>query len=127
MGLLVTIDFLTLLRWDGESYRKQKFNVTNFKEVLTCLEMIRMEANECSTKWTRPSVDILHLSESMQSLKLEDDCEDFKSVLPSMREELKNLNGRVKALEDQISDEIPEEQREMIPEDLLTMLPPTIH
>ena len=76
-----------------------------------------MEANECRTEWAHPSPDILHLSESMQSLKIpEDNCEELKSALSSIREEVKSLVEKVKALEDQISkdqiskDQHPEEQ-----------------
>ena len=86
--------------------------------------MVRMEANECRTKWAHPSPDILHLSESMQSLKIpEDNCEELKSALSSIREEVKSFGEKVKALEDQISkdqiskdqiskDQHPEEQRQ---------------
>ena len=88
--------------------------------------MVRMEANICRTKWAHPSPDILHLSESMQSLKIpEDKCEELKSALSSIREEVKSLVEKVKALEDQISkdqiskDQHPEEQwqREQTAED----------
>lgn len=73
-----------------------------------------MEANECRTEWAHPSPDILHLSESMQSLKIpEDNCEELKSALSSIREEVKSLGEKVKALEDEISkDQHPEEQRQ---------------
>lgn len=81
--------------------------------------MVRMEANECRTKWAHPSPDILHLSESMQSLKIpEDNCEELKSALSSIMEEVKSFGEKVKALEDQISkdqiskDQHPEEQRQ---------------
>ena len=82
-----------------------------------------MEANECRTKLAHPSPDILHLSESMQSLKLP---EELKSVLFSIREEVKSLGEKVMAQENRISKEqhelILEEQREPTPEDPLDPL-----
>ena len=82
-----------------------------------------MEANECRTKWAHPSPDILHLSESMQSLKLP---EELKSVLFSIRKEVKSLGEKVTAQENRISKEqhelILEEQREPTPEDPLDPL-----
>ena len=32
-------------------YQKQKFNTANFKEVLACLETIKIEADKCKTQW----------------------------------------------------------------------------
>ena len=63
----------------------------------------------------------------MQELELpEDSCEELKSALSSIREELKNLGEKVKVLEDQFKEQLfPEEQCELTPEapeDLLTML-----
>ena len=82
-----------------------------------------MEANECRTKWAHPSPDILHLSESMQSLKLP---KELKSVLFSIREEVKSLGEKVTAQENRISKEqhepILEEQREPTSENPLDPL-----
>ena len=87
--------------------------------------MIQTQAQKFSTEWANPAgVDILHLSESMQSLKIEDAGEDVWSVLSSMMRELETLSAsvrvlseRVRALEEQTSDFSEEE----IPDDLLAI------
>ena len=119
--------------WSEGHYIKHKFNVTNFEEVLTCLELIKMETHKFRTNWGRtPSMDIHQLSESMLRLKLEDPVpEDLKTVLSSIREELRTLDTRIrkglrtldtriKALEEQA--EAEEQQEIEIPEDPLTKL-----
>ena len=74
MRLLVTADNLTpVLRCCEGGYNKQKFNVTNFKEVLSCVEVITQQCHKYRDEWTCPpaGVDLLHLSESMQDLQIE--------------------------------------------------------
>ena len=68
--LLVTAECLVLLIWGEGGYIKQKFNVANFGQVLQCLEMIQTQTQKFSTEWDNPGVDILHMSESMQNLKM---------------------------------------------------------
>ena len=65
-GLLVTADNLTL----EEGYNKQKFNVTNFNEVLSCVEVIAQECQKYRDTWTCTPVGA-DLSESMQDLLIE--------------------------------------------------------
>ena len=70
---------MVVLIWDeGEGhYVKRKFNVSNFAEVLHCLEIIQSQAHKFNTEWANPA-DFLHLSESMQSLRFEDTSEDVQ-------------------------------------------------
>ena len=75
--MLVTTDNLTLLRWDEVGYSKQKFNITNFKEVLSCVEIITAEFSKYNQEWTSRMTDGLAdpladpLAESLQNLRLE--------------------------------------------------------
>ena len=71
--MLVTTDNLTLLRWDEVGYSKQKFNITNFKEVLSCVEIITAECLKYNQEWTSRMTDgpADPLAESLQNLRLE--------------------------------------------------------
>ena len=53
---------------------KQKFSIENFKGVLSCLKIMK-EFQENNLKWAHPptpQAEVLHLSESMQSLEFDD-------------------------------------------------------
>ena len=78
---------------------KQKFSTSNSKDVLNCLEIVMKDCRENSLKWTRPptpEAEVSHLSESMQSLELDD---SLSQILVSIKQQLKSLDERVKSLE----------------------------
>ena len=110
MGLLITTNNLIFLRWlEGEGrYIKQKFNVTNLVEVLTCVEVIALECEKYRVAWnfTPAGTD---LAESMQVLQLEPSSPSLRQEMTTIRQELQSLVGRVAALEYAVT-----------PQDLLT-------
>ena len=97
---------MAILRWNEKEnrYLKQKFNTVNFKELLACLETIKIEADKCKTQWDQWAQSCT-TSQSIQELP-EDSREKLESgsvlrdKLKIFGEELTNriLREKVNAL-----------------------------
>ena len=135
---------MVLLRWNEKEnrYLKQKFNTANFKEVLACLETIRIEADKYKTQWdqwarSRTTASIQELPEdSREKLEsgsvLRDKLKVFEEELRILREQVNAVFREELHQEMLDQDEEPEGQKPepkdqdeqmQIPQDLLTMFP----
>ena len=88
--------FLVLLRWNEKEnrYLKQKSNTANLKEVLACLETIKIEANKCKTQWDQWAWSRT-TSQSIQELP-----EDSRQKLESGKSGRSVLRDKLKIFEE---------------------------
>ena len=101
-GLLVSSDILILVRWLEGWYTKQKFNVTNFVQVLSCLEVIVKESEKYTDEWElqqpcTPDVPVSDVAEALQGLQIVPSSRDPWIQLKVVQDDLMR---RVQSLEE---------------------------
>ena len=102
--MLVSSDILTLVRWSEGRYTKQKFNISNFDQVLSCLEVIVKESEKYTDEWElqrpcTPDVPVSDVAEALQGLEIVPSSRD-RDLWVQLKVVLEDLMRMVQSLEE---------------------------